>query len=93
MEHTLNYYRDYARGNWSIIYFNDLCRLIEIYIYVTKKHHSQVIPQQSTQTQQICHYRHTRITSGFFVLYDTSVNFSSHKTHVPSQKFPFLFSL
>ena len=36
---TLNSCRslDYARGNESIIYFIDLCKLIEIYIYAKKK--------------------------------------------------------
>ena len=37
---TLNSCRslDYAQGNKSIIYFTDLCKLIETYIYVKKKH-------------------------------------------------------
>ena len=29
---------DYARGNESIIFFNDLYKPIEIYIYARKKH-------------------------------------------------------
>ena len=29
---------DYAGGNESIIYFTDLCKAIEIYIYARKKH-------------------------------------------------------
>ena len=29
---------DYARGNESIIYFTDLCKPIETYIYARKKH-------------------------------------------------------
>ena len=39
---TLTFYSfrslDYARGNESIIYFTDLCKPIETYIYVRKKH-------------------------------------------------------
>ena len=31
------------------------------------------------KTQQICHYRHARITSGLFLLYDKGVGFSSRK--------------
>ena len=41
-----------------------------------KSNHLQVIPQQSTQTQQICHYRHTTKTSGL-LLYSTGGDFSS----------------
>ena len=29
---------DYARGNESIVYFTDLCKPIETYIYARKKH-------------------------------------------------------
>ena len=29
---------EYARSNEAIIYFNDLCKPIELYIYVRKKH-------------------------------------------------------
>ena len=36
----------------------------------------QVIPQQSTQKQQICNYRHARKTSEPFLLYNASVDFS-----------------
>ena len=37
---TLNSFRgfDYARGNDSIIYFTDLWKLMETYIYARKKH-------------------------------------------------------
>ena len=48
---TLNFCRslDYARSNESIIYFTDLCKPIQTYIYARKKHTFEVIPQQSTQ--------------------------------------------
>ena len=51
---TLNSCRSfrYAHGNESIIIINDLCKLIEIYIYARKNPLLQVILQQSTQTQQ-----------------------------------------
>ena len=37
---TLNFYRslDYARSDESIIYFTDLCKPLETYIYAKKKH-------------------------------------------------------
>ena len=57
---------DYTRGNESIIYFTDLCKPIETYVYVRKKHPFASYPQQSTQTQQTCGYRHTTKTSELF---------------------------
>ena len=59
---------DYARGNESIdiIYFTDLCKPVETYIYARKSTHLQVILQQSTQTQQTCGYRYTTNTGGLF---------------------------
>ena len=42
-----------------------------------KSTHLQVISQQSTQTQQICHYRHARKTSELFLLHNTGIDFSS----------------
>ena len=52
----------YARGND----FTDLCKPIETYTMLGKNTHQQVIPQQSTQTQRTCGYRHTTKTSGLF---------------------------
>ena len=39
--------------------------------------HLQVIPQQSTQMQQTCGYRHTTKTSELFLLFNMGVDFSS----------------
>ena len=36
---------DYAHSNESIIYFTDICKPIETYIYARKRTHVQVIPQ------------------------------------------------
>ena len=58
---------DHAGGNDSIIYFTDLCKPIETYIYAKESTHLQVIPQQSTQTQQTCGYRHTTKPSRLFL--------------------------
>ena len=66
---TLNSCRslDYARGNWSIIYFNDLCKPIEIYIYARKKHPVTCCPTaKAPRTQQTCGNRHSTKTSGIF---------------------------
>ena len=43
---TLNFYRslDYARGDDSILYFTDLCKPIETYIYDKKKHPFTISP-------------------------------------------------
>ena len=60
----------YARGNKSIIFFNGLCRIIEIYTYLCE--------EKAPKTHQICGYKHTRETSGPFSLYDTGVDFSPH---------------
>ena len=35
---------DYARGNESIIYFTDLCKPVETYIYARKKHPFAIYP-------------------------------------------------
>ena len=42
-----------------------------------KSTHLQVIPPKPPKTQQICHYRHARKTSGLLLLCDKGVNFSS----------------
>ena len=42
-----------------------------------KTTHLQVIPQQSTQTQQTCSYRHTTKPSGLLYKHRTGVDFSS----------------
>ena len=39
---------DYARGNESIIYFIDLCKLIETYMYTRKKHPNAANLQSQT---------------------------------------------
>ena len=54
---------------------------------VRKSTHLQVVQQQSTKTQQICHYRHTRKASGLFLLYDTGVDFISRNDFVNSGSF------
>ena len=42
---------------------------------VGKITHLQVTPQQSTQTQQICHYRYARKPVNVFLWYNTNVDF------------------
>ena len=42
-----------------------------------KSAHLQVSPQQTSKTQEICHYRHATKTSGLFLLYSLGVDFSS----------------
>ena len=67
---TLNSCRslDYAHGNESILYFNDLCMPIE------KAPICKLSGSKATQTPQICHYKHAPKTSGAFLLYNTSVD-------------------
>ena len=50
---TLNSCRSlhYARGNKYIIFFNDLCKPIEIYIYARKKHPFTSYPAAKHQKQ------------------------------------------
>ena len=84
----------YARGNESIIYFTDLCKPIETYIYAKKNTHLQVIPQQRTQTQQTCGYRHT--TKNQWTYFHNAARGSTLALaiifiiQVPLQKFPIL---
>ena len=66
---------DYAR--MSIIVFNKFWKLIETYIYVRKKHHLQVTPQQSTQNTTNLPLQTYEKTKKFFLFYDTGVDFSS----------------
>ena len=60
----------------SIIFPNDLCKPIEIYIYVGKKRPLASYPAVKHKTQQICHYRHATKTSGICLLYSTGINLS-----------------
>ena len=92
---TLNSCRSlhYARGNESIIYFTELCKPVETYVYVRKSTHLQVIPQQSTQTNQTCGYRqyHKKKTVVFFINTARASTLALAITfQVPLQKFPFL---
>ena len=66
---TLNSCRSlgYARGNKSTIYFNSLCKPIEMSM-LGKSTHWQVIQQQSTRMQQTWGYRHATKTSGLFLV-------------------------
>ena len=59
---------DYARGSESIIYFTDLCKPIKHASMLGKSTHLQVIPQQSTQTQQTRGYRHTTKNQWTFLI-------------------------
>ena len=52
-----------------------------------KSIHLQVIPQQSTKTQQICHYKHTRKTSELILLFNTGVDFSLRNNFANSSSF------
>ena len=69
---------DYARGNESIIYFNNLCKPIEIYNYVRKK-------RPFTSCLAAKHPKHCKFAiiymqqkpADYFLLYNTGVNFSS----------------
>ena len=57
----------YARDSKSIIIFKDLCKLIKIYIYFSKKTHIyKSFRSKAPKTQQTCSYRHTRNTSELF---------------------------
>ena len=47
----------------------------------------QVIPQQSTQTHQTCHYRHATKTSGLFLLFNTGADFSLRNNFANSGSF------
>ena len=78
----------YARGNKSIIFFNDLCKPIEIYIYARKKHPFTSYPAgKHPKIQQVCHYRHARKTRGPFFLYNTGFDFSSSNNFANSGSF------
>ena len=68
----------YAGGNKSIIFFNNLCKLIEIYIYVRTKHPFTSYPAEKHPKQQTCGYRHTTKTSGLFYWHRTGADYSSH---------------
>ena len=94
---TLNSCRslDCARGNEPIIYFTDLCKPIETYIYVRKKHPFASYPAAK-------HPKHSKfaITDmrqkpvNFFYCtarVSTLVLAIILLTQVPLQKFPFLF--
>ena len=75
---------DYTRGNEYIIYFTDLCKLIETYIYARKKHPFARYPAAKHSKQQICH---TRKTSELFFLFNTGVDFSLRNNFANSGSF------
>ena len=84
---------DHARNNESIIYFNDLCKTIEIYIYARKK-----LPFTSYLAAMHPKHRKFAITdmrerSVDYFYYTTRAPAIILLTYVPLQKFPFLFSL
>ena len=67
----------YARGNWSIIYFNDLCKLIERYLYDSEKHpfSSYHAAKHSKRSKfAITHMWGKQVN---FLLYNTGVDFIS----------------
>ena len=68
---------DYARGNESIIYFIDLCKPIETYIYARKKHPFASYPAaKHPKHSKFAIYRHTTKNSELFLLFNTGVDFS-----------------
>ena len=85
---------DYARGNESIIYFIDLCKPIETYIYARKKHPFASYPAAK-------HPKHSQLA--VTDIREKPVDFFNNtarastlalaiifKIQVPLQKFPFL---
>ena len=69
---TLNSCRslDYARNNESVIYFNGLCKPMEIYICARKKYPFTSYPAvMHPKKQQICHYRHARKNQWTFLVH------------------------
>ena len=68
---TLNFGHSYARSN------DDLCKPIEIYIYVKKVTHLHVIPQQSTQNTTNLRLQTYEKNQWNFLLFNTGVDFSS----------------
>ena len=53
----------------------------QLYIYITLKEKASIyksFQSKATKTQQVCHYRHVRKTSGLFLLHETGIGFSSH---------------
>ena len=80
---------DYARCNEYIIYFADLRKPIETYIYARKKAPiCKLSRSKAPKTQQIYLYRHTRKTSELLLLFNTGVDLVSAiilLTQVPLQ--------
>ena len=86
---TFNFCRSlgYVHGNMSIIFFNDLCKPIRIYIYARKKHFYKLSCSKASKTQQICGYKHTRKNSKLFQWHRTGIEF------MPRNNFANLVSL
>ena len=91
-----NFFRNfhYAHGNESIIYFTDLCELIETYIYVRKKHPFASYP--AAKHSNAANLRLQTYDKNQWTFFYNAARASVLalaiilKIHVPSQKFPFL---
>ena len=73
---------DYARDNESIIYFNDLCKPIEIYIYARKKHPFTSYPAAKHPKHSKFAITDMREKPVDFLLSNTGVDFSSYNDFV-----------
>ena len=93
---TSNFFRnlDYARGNEFIIYFTDLCKRIEIYIYARKQHpFASDAAAKHPYAASLWLKTNNKSQRNKFCGAKRALNFASAillSTQVPLQKFPFL---